>query len=178
MVDTASLIAAKMHHISGRSCFPLLEYDCIDWNNRTNTEGNEHSKGHCQLLVFHPVQVIHVFGMHVVWFIMTMSPHSLYPSWVESPLCCSKKKVIVLVSNTVTLTNINQNLTFWQFSHVEIGKVDKLSTQKKPQQSTGLNIVLNLNTITYNTFTSFIFVQFSNFTYSNLFKKPTNMSFQ
>lgn len=65
---------------SSRSSLLLLEYDSVNRNTNANAEGSEHSKSHCQLLVFHPVQVIHVLGMHVVWLIMPMSTHSLHSS--------------------------------------------------------------------------------------------------
>lgn len=85
--DTASLIAVRKkdsqpeeERFSTRSCFLLLEYHSIDWNTHSNAEDSEHCEAHFQLLVCHPVQVIHVLSMQVVRFIMTMCSHSLHLS--------------------------------------------------------------------------------------------------
>ena len=79
-VRTALFLRLLFLHstISTRGCLLLLEIDSPNWNTHANAEGSEHSKAHLQLLVFHLVQVIHVFGMHVGWFIMAVITHSLH----------------------------------------------------------------------------------------------------
>ena len=76
-----SVIATKkISSVLARSSLSLLENDSINRNTNTNAEGREHSKRHLQPLMFHPVQVVHVLGVKVVWFIMPMSPHPLHSS--------------------------------------------------------------------------------------------------
>jgi hypothetical protein len=67
-----------------RSCLLLLENNCIDRDSNTNANSSKHGEGRLKLLVLHPVQVVHVLGMDVVWFSMCMSSHPPYTSGMES----------------------------------------------------------------------------------------------
>ena len=62
----------------------LLEDDRIYWDTDTNANSPQHGKSHLQRLMLHPVQVVHVLGMEVVWLIMAMPSHPLHTSGMES----------------------------------------------------------------------------------------------
>ena len=65
-----------------RSGLFLLENDSIDRNKDSNAEGSEYSKRHFDFLILHPVQIVHVLCVKIVWFIMAMcmtSSHPLHP---------------------------------------------------------------------------------------------------
>ena len=55
----------------------------IDRYSNTSACGSQHGKGHLKLLVLHPVQVVHVLGVDVVWLIMSVRPHPPYASRLE-----------------------------------------------------------------------------------------------
>jgi hypothetical protein len=70
--------------ISARGSLLLLEYDCIHRDSNTDANRSQHGECHLQTLMLHPVQVIHVLGMDVVWLIMAMPSHSLHAGGMES----------------------------------------------------------------------------------------------
>lgn len=91
-----------------RSCLLLLENDCIDRNCNTNAEGGEHSKGHFQSLMLHPIQVVHVFRMHIIRFVMAMSTsHPLHASRMETSAHCEN----IILSYTVGIVKCENYFT-------------------------------------------------------------------
>lgn len=62
----------------------LLENNCVDRDSNTDANCCHHRKSRLQRLVLHPVQVVHVLGMEVVWLIMAVPSHSLHTSGMES----------------------------------------------------------------------------------------------
>lgn len=44
-----------------RSSLLLLEDDGINWDSNANAESSEDTEAHLEGLMFHPVQVVHVF---------------------------------------------------------------------------------------------------------------------
>lgn len=71
-------------------------------NRHRNTGGynSKNTEWHLQLLVFHPVQVVHVLGMQVEWFIMSMPAHALHSSWVEPSVHCQSQPKFSLITIT------------------------------------------------------------------------------
>lgn len=61
----------------------LLENNCIHRDSNTSAHRSQHGEGHLKLLVLHPVQVVHVLGVDVVWLIMSVRPHPPYASRLE-----------------------------------------------------------------------------------------------
>lgn len=50
----------------------MLEDDREDRDTDTNANGSQHRSPCSQLLMLHPVQVVHVLGVEVVWLIMAV----------------------------------------------------------------------------------------------------------
>lgn len=73
-----------MQRQSHRAGLLLLEDDGVDGNGDADAEGREHRESHLQLLVLHPVQVVHVLRVEVVRLVVCMRAHSLRAGAVYS----------------------------------------------------------------------------------------------
>ena len=66
-----------------RGSLLLLENNCVHRDSNTSAHGSQHGEGNLKLLVLHPVQVVHVLCMDVVWLIMRCVLPSASLQWNE-----------------------------------------------------------------------------------------------
>jgi hypothetical protein len=66
----------------------LLENNSIHRDSNASAHRSQHSEAHLKLLVLHPVQVVHVLGVDVVWLIMSVRPHPPCASRMECTRSC------------------------------------------------------------------------------------------
>ena len=67
-----------------RGSLLLLENNCVHRDSNTSAHGSQHGEGNLKLLVLHPVQVVHVLCMDVVWLIMRVRSHPPHSSGMKS----------------------------------------------------------------------------------------------
>ena len=137
----------KHHQNSARCSLFLLENDSIDRNKDTNAESCENTKRHLQLLMFHPVQVVHMLSMKVIWFVMAMrmaSPHPLNSSRMKPSIGCQKhnKNSSVECNTKKRSSNIKDNSIKAKFlnSSFQHLRILEYAQKKKKQRQTKMQL--------------------------------------
>lgn len=84
----------------------LLENDCVHRDANADANCSQHGKSRFQPLMLHPVQVVHVLGMEVVWLIMAVPSHSLHTSGMESTRSWCMHKEMKISNQGVIIAEI------------------------------------------------------------------------